>query len=246
MEKKVKTQSEDYTKLLLELNFLKIALLGKGKTGGRVLDLMIEHKIPHTVFDSKNHPTVENLKGHDVIISFLSGEIFKGYMPVLTESKIPVVTGSTGMEWPENFDKTLKEKNLKWIYATNFSLGMNLVHQMILILKEAGSILSDYSFSMHEVHHTKKLDSPSGTALTWKKWVGHEFPITSERLGDVAGIHELKLKTPTEEISIKHEALDRRIFAEGALYAAKKINSLTPGLHLFQEVVQKELLKGIK
>lgn len=223
---------------------MKIALLGKGKTGGRVLELLIEQKIPHTVFDSKNHPTTENLKGHDVIISFLSGEIFKSYLPLLSESKIPVVTGSTGMDWPEHFDSFLKEKKLKWIYATNFSLGMNLVHQMILILKEAGSILSDYSFSMHEVHHTKKLDSPSGTALTWKKWVGHEFPITSERLGDVPGIHELKLTTPTEEISLKHVALDRKIFAEGALYAAHKIISLSPGLHLFQDVVQKELLKG--
>lgn len=223
---------------------MKIALLGKGKTGGKVLELLIQAQIPHTIFDSKNHPTLGNLKGHDVIISFLAGDIFKEYIPVLLESNIPVVTGSTGMEWPEKFDQKLKDKNAKWIYATNFSLGMNLVHQMILILKEAKSILSDYEFSMHEVHHTKKLDSPSGTALTWKKWVGHDLTITSERLGDVAGIHELKLKTPTEEISLKHVALDRKIFAEGALYAAKKISTLSPGLHLFQDVVQKELLKG--
>ena len=68
--------------------------------------------------------------------------------------------------------------------------------------------------------------------------------ITSDRIGDVSGIHELKLSTPYEEISIKHEALDRKIFAEGALYAAKKILSdktLEPGLHLFQDIVQQEL-----
>lgn len=223
---------------------MKIALLGKGKTGGRVLELLIANNISHTVFDSKNHPTLENLAGHDVVISFLSGDIFKEYMTLLLDSRIPVVTGSTGMEWPADFDKKIKEKNTKWIYATNFSLGMNLIHQMILIMKEADSIITNAKFNMHEVHHTKKLDAPSGTALSWKKWLDHEVNITSERIGDVIGIHELKLTTPVEEISLKHVALDRKIFAEGAIYAANKISTLPTGLHLFQEVVQKELLKG--
>lgn len=223
---------------------MKIALLGKGKTGGRVLEQLIATNTPHTVFDSKNTPSLEKLKGHDVVISFFSGEVFLQYLPLLVESKIPVVTGSTGMKWPQDFDATLKEKNLKWIYASNFSLGMNLVQQMILIMSRASSILSDYKFSMHEVHHTKKLDSPSGTALSWQKWSGHDFPITSERLGDTIGIHEIKLSTPTEDITLRHEVHDRKIFAEGALFAAQKISTLTPGLHQFQDVVQAEILKG--
>lgn len=223
---------------------MKIALLGKGKTGGKVLELLIEAGIPHTIFDSKNRPTLENLKGHDVVISFLSGDVFKEYMPLLLDSTLPVVTGSTGMEWPSDFDKKLKDKKAKWVYATNFSLGMNIVHQMILIMKEADSIIKGVHFSMNEIHHTKKLDAPSGTALSWKKWLDHEVDITSERKGDVIGIHELKLTTATEEISLKHEAKDRRIFAEGAMFAAQKIPTLNPGLHQFQDVVQKELLKG--
>lgn len=89
---------------------MKIALLGKGKTGGKVLELLVEGNIPHTVFDSKNQPTLENLKGHDVVISFLSGEVFKEYMPLLLDSTLPVVTGSTGMQRPSDFDKKLKEK----------------------------------------------------------------------------------------------------------------------------------------
>ena len=227
---------------------MKVALLGKGKTGGKVLELLIEAKIPHTVFDSKNSPTLENLKSHDVVISFLSGEVYKNYMPMLLETKIPVVCGSTGMNWPTNFDADLKSHKSKWIYATNFSLGMNLVHQMILIMKEASKIFSDYKFEMLEIHHTKKLDAPSGTALSWKAWAGHEMNITSDRIGDVIGIHELKLTTPNEQITLKHEALDRKIFAEGALFAANKIlndTSLLPGLHLFQDVVQKELTRGL-
>lgn len=223
---------------------MKIALLGKGKTGGKVLELILLAKIPHTIFDSQNKPTKDNLKGHDVVISFLPGEAFYHYLPLLIESKIPVVTGSTGMTWPSGFDLTLKEKRIKWIYATNFSLGMNIVYQMIKVMSKAQKILSDYHFSLHEIHHIHKLDSPSGTALSWKSWVGHEMDITSERKGDVAGIHELKLSTPYEEISLKHTALDRKIFAEGALFAARKLyadKSLPPGLHLFQDVVQQEL-----
>jgi 4-hydroxy-tetrahydrodipicolinate reductase len=225
---------------------MKIALLGKGKTGGKVLEILVSSNIPHTVFDSTHTPTLENLKGHDVIISFLAGDVFKTYIPLLLEVKIPVVTGSTGMEWPKNFGEDLQKQNNKWIFATNFSLGMNIVHQMILIMKEADAILLDFKFSMNEIHHTKKLDAPSGTALTWKNWLDHEVNITSERIGDVVGIHELKLTTPTEEITLKHEALDRKIFAEGAMFAANIISTLPSGLHLFQDVVQKELLKGRK
>ncbi len=223
---------------------MKIALLGKGKTGGKVLELLQEQNIPHTVFDSQNKPTVENLQGHDVIISFLSGEVFKHYLDLLVATKIPVVTGSTGLEWPLDFDSDLKRKNLKWIYATNFSLGMNFVQQMILTLSKASRIFSQYKFSMSEVHHTKKLDAPSGTALSWKKWSGHEMEIESIREGDVIGIHELTLTTPNEKITLRHEALDRRIFAEGALFAASKINDnkIGPGLHLFQDIVQSQYL----
>lgn len=223
---------------------IKVALLGKGKTGGKVLEELISKEIEHTVFDSNNIPSAQKLKGHDVIISFLPGEAFKIYLSMLVETKIPVICGSTGMTWPEGFNQELKSANAKWIYATNFSLGMSLVHQMILIMKKAENLFENYKFSMHEVHHTKKLDSPSGTALTWKKWVGHEMEITSERYGDVVGIHELTLKTSNEEITLKHNALDRKIFAEGALFAAQKIlsnKSLAPGLHLFQDIIDLEL-----
>lgn len=227
---------------------MKIALLGKGKTGGKVLELLQEKKIPHTVFDSQNKPTVATLSGHDVIISFVSGEVFKHYLELLVETKIPVVTGSTGMTWPADFDSDLKKQNIKWIYATNFSLGMNLVQQMIQILGQADKIFSDFKFSMTEVHHTKKLDAPSGTALSWKKWTGHEMEIESERIGDVIGIHELTLTTANEKITLRHEALDRRIFAEGALFAAEKITDqkIGPGLHLFQDIVQSLYINKLK
>ncbi len=228
---------------------MKIALLGKGKTGGKVLELLLESRIQHTVFDSGNPPTKENLINHDIIISFLPGEAFKNYISLIVETKIPVICGSTGIKFSENFNAELIANNVTWIYATNFSLGMNLVYEMIKVMSNASKIFPSLTYSLHEIHHTKKLDSPSGTALSWMSWLNHDVTITSERIGDVPGIHELSLLTSSEKISIRHEALDRKIFAEGALYAAKKLftdKTLLPGLHLFQNIVLDDLHKKEK
>jgi 4-hydroxy-tetrahydrodipicolinate reductase len=221
---------------------MKIALLGKGKTGSKVFEL---HSKDITVFDSSHLPTIEKLKEHEVVISFLPGDAFLGLIPMLVESRVPVVTGSTGFKWPSDFDKTLQEKGLVWIYATNFSLGVVVLKQLIERLHQVSSLFDEKNFSIHEVHHTKKLDSPSGTALSMKEWLKDSCEITAERTGDVVGLHTLKMETPGEIIRLEHEAKDRKLFAEGALWAAKYIsnNKLTPGLHSFQKVVENHLLK---
>lgn len=214
---------------------MKIALLGVGKTGAKVL----EQYPSASVFNSKNLPSVAALREHDIIISFLPGDTFTTYIPMLLETARPVVTGSTGFEWPKNL-------NFKapWIHATNFSLGMNVVKQMILVAKKAEQLFSQANFHIHEIHHTKKLDAPSGTALSWREWLGVDCDITSAREGDVVGIHELTIDTPNEEIFLRHHAKDRGIFAAGALWAANYImtnKNLETGLHQFSEIIQKEL-----
>jgi 4-hydroxy-tetrahydrodipicolinate reductase len=146
---------------------MKIALLGKGKTGSKVIELASGEV---EVFDRTNVPTFEKLIRHDVIISFLPGEAFEALMPMLLETKKPVVTGSTGFKWPANFDKTLQEKNLSWIYATNFSLGVVVLKQLVDRLNQVDHLFQEKTYSIHEVHHTKKLDAPSGTALSMKEW----------------------------------------------------------------------------
>tara|TARA_R110000868_G_scaffold136049_2_gene348792 strand:- start:1384 stop:2046 length:663 start_codon:yes stop_codon:yes gene_type:complete len=220
---------------------MKLALLGKGKTGAKVLE-----KFPAaTVFDSKNVPNLEKLQGHDVIISFLPGEAFVEYIPLLKASKIPVVTGSTGFSWPSSLDTELKSQGTAWVHATNFSLGMNLVRQMIGILSNAESLFSNAEFKIHEIHHTKKLDAPSGTALSWKEWAKADCEITSERIGDVVGTHEITMNTPNESIFLRHTAHDRGIFAEGAIWSANFLlnsNKVKPGLNAFADVILKELV----
>lgn len=218
---------------------MKIALLGKGKTGSKILELAKDV----TVFDSVNIPTYEKLIGHDVVISFLPGDAFQSYIPLLLETKRPVVTGSTGFAWPQDFDKTLREKKLTWIYATNFSLGVVVLKQLIERLHEVSSLFEEKTFSIHEVHHTKKLDAPSGTALSMKEWLKEPCEITSERTGDVVGLHTLTMETPGEILRLEHEAKNRMLFAEGALWAANYITKtkMEPGLFAFQKVVEKHL-----
>jgi len=220
---------------------MRIALLGNGKTGSKVLKLAEEnHQVQ--VFDTKHTPTFEKLKDSDVVISFLPGEAFKKIIPLLVETKLPVVTGSTGFQWPQDIEGILKEKNLAWIYGTNFSLGVVVMKQLLQKINEMEGLFQSTSFSIHEVHHTKKMDAPSGTALSMNEWSGDKSQITSERTGDVIGYHVFTMDTGREEIKLSHEAKDRALFAEGALWAANTLitHQLESGLHSFQTVAEEQ------
>ena len=197
-----------------------------------------------SIFNTSRPPERQALSGHDVIISFLPGPAFLSCIPELIASRIPVVTGSTGFKWPEGreaFSSSLSENGLQWLHASNFSLGMSLVHEMIQILGMAGTLYDEHSFAIHEVHHKNKKDAPSGTALSWQRWLGAPAEVTSERTGDVVGEHSLTLNTPFEQIRIHHSARDRKLFASGALWAARQVLHADllpgPGLHDFQQLV---------
>ena len=106
-------------------------------------------------------------------------------------------------------------------------------------------VIEDVEFSIEETHHKNKVDNPSGTALTWANWLGKEkTSVIGHRVDDQVGTHELKIKTPFEEINLTHKSLSRALFAQGALYAAKYLlnNTLKPGVYDFHDIVEKELL----
>lgn len=226
---------------------MKIALLGAGKTGLKVKEIH-----PDTiVFNTKNPPSLVGLKECDIAISFLPGDAFVSYLDLLVEAKIPVVTGSTGFNWPENFDMRLKDAGIAWIRAHNFSLGMNIVKEMILSMSYLGDLFEDGSYSIHDIHHVKKVDSPSGTAISWRDWLGKSAEITAERKGDVVGYHSLVFDSKDEKITLVHEAKERTIFARGAVWAAKILfkargqnqQDLASGLHDFNKVVKDVVFK---
>lgn len=220
---------------------MKIALLGTGKTGSKVLEVAGNDQV--IGFDETNPPTLEKLQSCDAAISFLPGPAFAGYIDLLIESRIPVAVGSTGFEWPEDIDQRLKDAGLSWIVSSNFALGMSIVRAMILSLSKASKLFNEYDFLLEEIHHIHKKDSPSGTALTWKEWLGEDAKISAKREGDNPGFHKLTLKTPYEDIAVEHQAKDRKIFAEGAVWTARRLQKgdIAPGLHKLQEIMDEEL-----
>jgi 4-hydroxy-tetrahydrodipicolinate reductase len=222
---------------------MKIAVIGAGKTGGEVVKLLSSEQVAG-VYDDFNLPTVEKLKQADVVIIFAPGSAVAELMPVVLEAKILAVWGSTGFVWPDNLNEQLKKQSVKWIVASNFSLGMNLIQQCLKVLSKGSKLMDSPSYHIHEVHHIHKKDKPSGTALTWKKWLGVDCDITAEREGDINGIHELTLKSNFESITLKHEAHSRALFAQGALWAAKYLfthSKLEDGLYQFADIVEEEL-----
>ncbi len=221
----------------------KIAVLGKGKTGSKLIDLLTEEKIAFEVFDSKNKFTSDRAAEFSWAVSFLTADVFSEYIDLFISKKINLISGTTGFIYSDELKSKIEKNNLVWIVANNFSLGMILMTKMINVISRADMVLNHPLFHIHEVHHTKKLDAPSGTAKSFKEWLNKPADITSERTGDVIGFHELTLKTNFEEIKISHNALDRKIFAEGAVWSLKYANNnkLTAGLHQFSDLVSKEL-----
>jgi len=224
---------------------MNISVIGTGKTGGRVVELL-GNDLGET-FDENNPPTVEKLKRSDAVIIFVPGDAVPDIIDIVIESGIPAAWGSTGYEWPKDLHDKVKGYDTKWILASNFSLGMNLIRKSIEKISAGSEILKNPEFKIHEVHHVHKKDAPSGTALSWKEWLNKEAEITSDREGDVKGIHELTLKTSTEEITLRHKALNRALFAEGAIWAAKQLinnSSIETGIctfgQLFDQVMEEQ------
>jgi len=216
---------------------MKFAVIGTGKTGGKVIELLTDENIVGP-FDVDYKPTAEKLRDADAAILFVPPKAVDELMDPLLESGIPAAWATTGYDWPADLDQKLKRKNAKWLKASNFSLGMNIVRRCLGVIGQSSAILKDPSFHIHEIHHIHKQDAPSGTALSWEDWLGKEAQITSERKGDIKGIHQLEVKTETESIFLKHEAHDRKIFAEGAIWAAEQLvnKDIEPGFHDFSTI----------
>jgi len=218
---------------------MKISVIGTGKTGGSIAELLGEKAV---TFNSSKKPTAKEVAKTDAAIIFVPGEAAPEIINVMLEAGIPAIWGTTGYRWPADLPEKVKEVQSRWVIGSNFSLGMNLVRKALNVLGEGSDMLDNPNFHIHETHHTEKKDAPSGTALSWQKWLNKEAQISSSRIGDVKGIHELHIKTANESIYLKHEAHDRKLFAEGAIWAAEKLlndRSITPGVYRFSELFDK-------
>lgn len=215
---------------------MKIALLGYGKMGKTIerLALAKGHTI---VFVSSAEGTEGTLNDADVAIEFSTPETAAANIGRCFEHHIPVVSGTTG--WLDQFEEVLKlceSRNGSFIYASNFSVGVNLFFNLNEYLAQLMKPWKDYQVSMEEIHHTEKLDAPSGTAISLAEGIlknsekqqwkldgknTEDLNISAKRISNVKGTHTVKYKSGNDEIRITHEAHTRDGFGMGAILAAE-------------------------
>ena len=204
---------------------MNIAILGNGRMGKRISELATEkgHTIVATSSSEKPAKTLD-LSSTDVAIDFSTPSTAFANISHAINSGIPVVSGTTG--WLENLkeiENLCQTKKGAFLYASNFSLGVNLFFELN---KKLAHLMKnhDYESKIHEVHHTQKLDSPSGTAITlaeqMQEITNTKSAITADRIDDVPGTHEITYSSEVDKIEIKHTAKTRDGFAMGAIIAA--------------------------
>ncbi len=220
---------------------MKIALIGYGKMGMAIEDIALQkgHEVVLKInIENTEDLTMENLRKADVAIEFTGPESAYDNLVKCMDAGVPVVCGSTGwLEKWEAIKNLCKQKDGSLIYASNYSIGVNLFFEVNKYLGRLMAEYDDYNVSLEEIHHTQKKDAPSGTAITLAeqvlenikiktRWVNQvsgkadELEIISERVDPAPGTHKVKYSSPIDDIEIIHTAHNRQGFAGGALKAA--------------------------
>ena len=221
---------------------MNIALIGYGKMGKEIEQIALErkHNLPLIIdINNINDLTSDNLKKVDVAIEFSRPETTVANIRACFAAGTPVVCGTTG--WLEYFD-TIKSECIKggngFFYASNYSLGVNIFFKLNQFLAKIMNIFPQYEAEMEEVHHTQKLDAPSGTAISLAKDIIKELDrkdhwqldgqdnsqalkIAAVRRDPVPGIHTIKYDSAVDFIEMTHSAKSRKGFALGAVLAAE-------------------------
>jgi 4-hydroxy-tetrahydrodipicolinate reductase len=231
---------------------MKIALLGYGKMG-QIIERIALQRGHEIVLKKTRETTFAGLELADVAIDFSIPDAAVTNIMACFEQVIPVISGTTG--WLKEYSKMValcQEKKGAFIYSSNFSLGVNIFFELNTHLAKIMAQFSQYSASIEEIHHTQKLDAPSGTAITLAESIinnsdypgwrlndlqhSDELTIASKRIPDVPGTHTITYKSDVDTIEIKHEAHNREGFALGAVVAAEWI-STKKGIYTMQDVL---------
>lgn len=228
---------------------MKIALLGYGKMGQIIERFATErgHEIVLKIgIDNLNDFTIENLKEADVAIDFSAPDAAVSNIYKCFEAKVSVVVGTTGWYGElQNIKNDCEQSNNTLLYGSNFSIGVNIFFHLNKVLAKLMNNYPAYDVQVEEIHHTQKLDSPSGTAMTLaediieeldskKEWVNelvgtpipdkltnNQLLIESHRIENVPGTHTVVYGSEVDDIEIKHTAHSRAGFALGAVVAAE-------------------------
>ena len=217
---------------------MRLALLGYGRMGKAIEKIALSRG--HAIVSKIDRNYQEGkLDYADVAINFSTPSSAVGLIKKAFQKKIPVVSGTTG--WLDTYHEIVslcQKKQTAFLYASNFSIGVNLYFKINEVLAEKLFPNKGYKAKIEEIHHVHKLDKPSGTAITlaeaiiaqseytqWdeKETASKTLAVQSKRMGEVVGKHQVDYESNTDKISIIHEAKDRSGFALGAVIAAEWI-----------------------
>lgn len=247
----------------------RIALIGFGRMGQKIAEIAPQHKAEIRAIVDPKHPDGTDLSKVDwsqidVAIDFSHPDVFAENALQLIDRKVNLVVGTTGwLGQIERIRSAVIQNDTRFLYGSNFSLGVQLFTKLV---RRAGELFGKHELfnaGLHEVHHTKKADAPSGTALSlaeqFLQGTGGEkdeiksnipydeavnddfFYVTAQRLGSTFGEHELRIQSPFDDISLRHVARSREAFAAGALMAANWIKQTQPGYYQIEDVVEQVL-----
>src|SRR5688500_15830854 len=216
---------------------MRIALIGYGKMGKMIKEVALQrgHEVVLKInIENLEDFNQENMSAVDVAIEFTSPESAYNNVIQCIDFGVPVVSGSTGWNNKLEAAKTYsQQKNGSFLHASNFSIGVNIFFEVNKLLAKLMAAQADYEVTLKEIHHTQKLDAPSGTAVTLaeqviealprkQSWVNHEsfhpekLTIISERIDPAPGTHHVKYSSEIDNIEIIHTAHSRKGFALGA------------------------------
>ena len=234
---------------------MKIALIGYGKMGKTIERLAMErgHEIVAR-YNSENPYNIDSICDADVAIEFSRPDLAVKHIKTAISNKLPLVVGTT--TWSEYLNEIrtfIEQHQGSLVYASNFSIGVNIFEQLTARLASLMSTQAQYTLSIDETHHLQKLDAPSGTAVSlaeailanhsaYSQWeltpvLNHEsLPITAHRLPDVPGTHVIRAVSPIDTITLTHEAHNRDGFALGSILAAEFLVGKT-GIFTMKDVL---------
>lgn len=208
-----------------------------------------------SVFDASGHTSVlladENglqakSENPQVIVNFALPASVDATIELCKEHKSSLVIGTTGLK-NEHMEKLSKlSENTPVIQSFNFATGINILK---IILREFSSMMSDWDSEIIEIHHNKKKDAPSGTAILLRDAIlsgdskRKEYNIHALRIGGVPGDHTVEFSNEGEVLSFSHRAISRTVFALGALKAAEFSLNASPGLYSYEDILKKMMGK---
>ncbi|MCF0178145.1 MAG: 4-hydroxy-tetrahydrodipicolinate reductase [Bacteroidales bacterium] len=220
---------------------MKILISGYGKMGKEIEKIILSRNLDYAGWSENICETPDEIARESVCIDFTTPAAFKANYRFIAEHFGAAVIGTTG--WNDMADEIIgyfKQCGTPMIYASNFSIGVNVLFAASQFISQKLAKFPQYSPSIDETHHIHKLDAPSGTAKSMAEIVEcamqKEVPVTSHREGEVPGTHVLQFESAVDRIVLSHEAFGREGFATGAVEAAVAVQKLD-GVYDFKDII---------